>query len=263
MAPRLTGFKLDPSHSAPLYQQLFDQIVERVRSGTFPAGYRLPPTRRLADELGAHRNTVVRTYADLEAAGFVVSRVGRGTFVSATPTAPAASPAAQPAPRGGLPWSSLVAPHAVAEPLGRFDRLARPHRDDHIQLGAMHPPPELLPSELFQRCIDHVLRTLGPRALTYGPREGVPSLRASIAEDLRRQGVPASAEDVIVTTGSQQALDLVVRALVRPGDRFLVDSLIYPGINNVLACAGATLIPVPADEEGPSVAAMARFGGGA
>src|SRR5262252_3544379 len=259
MAPRLTGFKLDPSHSAPLYQQLFDQIVERVRSGTFPAGYRLPPTRRLADELGAHRNTVVRTYADLEAAGFVVSRVGRGTFVSATPSAPVAAPMAAPAPRGGLPWSSLVAPHAVAEPLGRFDRLARAHRDDHIQLGAMHPPPELLPSELFQRCIDHVLRTLGPRALTYGPREGVPSLRASIAEDLRRQGVPASAEDVIVTTGSQQALDLVVRALVRPGDRFLVDSLIYPGINNVLACAGATLIPVPADEEGPSVAAMARF----
>jgi GntR family transcriptional regulator/MocR family aminotransferase len=245
---------------------LFDQIVERIRSGTFPSDYRLPPTRMLAGELGAHRNTVVRAYAELEAAGFVLSRVGRGTFVAAAAPAPpkAALQKSAVLPRNTLPWSSLVAPHAVGEPLGRFDRLARAmQRDDHVHLGSMHPSADLLPVELFQRCVDHVLRTVGARALGYGSREGLPRLRALIAEDLARQGVPASAEDVVVTTGSQQAFDLVARALVRPGDRFMLDALTYPGATNVLVCAGASLIGVPADDEGPSVAAMARLGAGA
>jgi GntR family transcriptional regulator/MocR family aminotransferase len=266
MGSRLTGFKLDPSHAAPLYQQLFDQIVERVRSGTYPAGYRLPPSRALAEELGAHRNTVVRTYADLEAAGFVTSRVGKGTFVTTAPAdapRPAAAASASATHRGSLPWSSLFASHAVAEPLSRPDRISRlAHRDDLVQLGSMQPPPEFLPVGLFQRCIDHVLRTLGAKALAYGPREGLPRLRALIAEDLARQGVPASAEDVLVSTGSQQSLDLIARALVKQGDRFAVDSLTYPGATNVLICAGASLVTVPGDEEGPSVSALARFGPG-
>jgi DNA-binding transcriptional MocR family regulator len=260
MHPPPTGFRLDPGLPDPLYQQLFDQIVERVRSGTFPAGFRLPPTRRLAEELGAHRNTVVRTYADLEGAGFVVSCVGRGTFVAVTPPAAQGAPLPQ---RPGLPWSSLLAPNAIAEPLGRFDRLARAsQRDDLVQLGHMHPSADLLPVGLFQRCLDHVLRTVGARALSYGPREGLPRLRALIAEDLGRQGVPATAEDIVVTTGSQQALDLVARALVRPGDAFAVDALTYPGAANVLVVAGASLVGVPGDEEGPSVSAMEHLAGG-
>jgi GntR family transcriptional regulator/MocR family aminotransferase len=261
MARRLTGFHLDPRRSEPLYRQLFDQIVERVRSGTFPTGYQLPPTRALATELGAHRNTVVRAYADLEAAGFVVSTVGRGTFVADGPAPAAVAPAR---PQSSLPWASLVAPHAVAEPLGRFDRMARAsQRDDLIHLGRMQPSSDLIPVELFQRCVDHVLRTLGARALGYGPREGLPRLRALIADDLARQGVPATAEDVVVTTGSQQAIDLVARALVRPGDRFMVDTLTYPGAINVLVCAGASISTVPTDEEGPSVSALDRMGAGA
>ena len=258
MRLRLSGFKLDARREAPLYQQLFDQIAERCRSGTFPPGHRLPATRTLAIELGAHRNTVVRAYLDLETAGFVTSRVGKGTFVAASlPTAQRAAPAQ----RSALPWASLVAPHAIAEPLGRFDRLARAYqRTDLVQLGNMHPSAELLPIELFQRCLDHTLRQLGSQALTYGPREGLPRLRAVIAEDLGRQGVPATAEDVIITTGSQQALDLVVRTLVRPGDAFVLDTLTYPGAANLLVCAGASLLCVPGDDEGPSMDQLARLG---
>jgi len=256
MPRRLTGICLDARRSEPLYQQVFDQIVERVRSGTFPADYRLPPSRALADELGAHRNTVVRAYADLEAAGFVVSSVGRGTFVAA---AKASVSKAEVRERASLPWGSLIASQANAEPLGRFDRLARTAlRDDLIQLAHMHPAEELLPVELFQRCLQYALKTLGSRALSYGPREGLPRLRALIAEDLGRQGVPASADDVVITNGSQQSLDLVARALIRPGDTFALDSLTYPGMTNVVIGAGARVVAVPGDEEGPSILAMER-----
>src|SRR5688572_11698739 len=95
------GFRLDQGAEVPIYRQIFDQIVSRIRSGAFPAGFRLPPTRSLADELGAHRNTVVRAYEDLEAAGFVTSTVGRGTFVAVVP---GEAPDVKPPTRGDLPW---------------------------------------------------------------------------------------------------------------------------------------------------------------
>ena len=72
-----------------------------------------------------------------------------------------------------------------------------------------------------------MIKRSGAAVLSYGPREGVGRLRRAIADDLARQGVPASAEDVLVTTGSQQGLDLVVRTLVNPGDAVLVDSSTY------------------------------------
>jgi GntR family transcriptional regulator/MocR family aminotransferase len=263
MARRLTGISLDSRDSSPLYQQVFEQVVKRVHSCTFPAGYRLPPSRALAEELGVHRNTIVHAYADLESAGFVVSKVGRGTFVATTPASgvePLQSEVAS-TRRNALPWSRLIAPQAIAEPLGRFDRLARISRGDVIHLGRMHPSADLLPVDLFQRCLDHALKQHGAKALSYGPREGVPQLRALIAEELGRQGVPATADDLVITNGSQQALDLVVRALVRPGDGFAVDALTYPGMTNVLIGAGARILPISNDDEGPRLSDLERIGG--
>src|SRR5687767_2162522 len=78
------GLNVDPAAAEPLYQQIFDRIADRIRTGTFPAGFRLPPTRTLAGALGTNRNTVVRAYEELLAAGFLESTVGRGTFVART-----------------------------------------------------------------------------------------------------------------------------------------------------------------------------------
>jgi DNA-binding transcriptional MocR family regulator len=254
------GIRLDPSLGEPLYRQLFDGVVARIQSGTFPAGFRLPPTRALARELGVHRNTVVRAFEDLEAAGFVVSTVGRGTFVAEKP---GRAPVAAPVPRGGaLPWASLASRAAQAEPLSRFERLgAGSRRPDAINLSAMVPSPDLLPHELFRRCLEHALRSQRGRALGYAPREGVPRLRELVAQDLARQGIPASAEDVLITTGSQQALDLIVRALVNPGEPVLVNETTYHGALSLLAIGGARIIGVPSDEEGPELAAIQRYGG--
>ncbi len=252
------GITLDPGLAEPLYRQLFDHVVARIRSGTFPARYRLPPTRALASELGTHRNTVVRAYEDLEAAGFVQCTVGRGTFVADAPPRAAGAP---PGDRGALPWASLTSHAVQAEPLGRSERLAAGAGPaDAISLARMQPSADLLPDDLFRRCIDHVLRTQRNRALGYGPREGVPRLRALVAEDLARQGIPASAEDVIITTGSQQALDLVVRALVNPGDAVLANETTYHGALNLLALGGARIVGVPSDEEGPDPRALERCG---
>lgn len=258
---RPTGFALEARSKEPLYRQLFDQIVNRITSGTFPAGYRLPPTRELAGQLSTHRNTIVRAYEDLEAAGFVHSTVGKGTFVALLPRDfPADNPTRIPAKvRQGIPWTSLMSNGARVEALSRSERLSqRSPPSGAINMARMEPSEELLPAELFRRCIDHVLRTESSRALGYSPRGGVPRLREAVAEQLRSAGVPASPEDLIITTGSQQALDLVARTLVNPGDAFLVDQSTYAGAINLLSAAGARLIGVGADDEGPLVSELER-----
>jgi DNA-binding transcriptional MocR family regulator len=245
------GIALQPGRGEPLYRQLFDQIVARIRSGTFPPGYRLPPTRVLAGQLATHRNTVVHAFEELESAGFVQSTVGRGTFVANPP--PEAAPG-EAAAGGELPWSSLTSLALGAEPLHRSERLTRmPTSPNAINLSRMQPSPDLLPVELFRRCTDHALKAYGARALEYAPREGVARLRGLVASDLRRQGVPASAEDLFITTGSQQAIDLVARALVNPGDSVLVDEATYHGALNVFSVLSSRLIGVPSDDEGPSL----------
>ncbi len=255
------GLSLDPRAAAPLYQQIFDQLVERIRGGVFPAGFRLPPSRLLASALHTNRNTVVRAYEDLLAAGFVESTVGRGTFVAATQ--PAAAPAPAPAPGGAMPWTTLLARTAFAEPLSRIERLQRslpPMSTDIINLARLEPPADLIPDELIRRCSEHVLRTQGGKVLRYSAREGLLRLRALLAADLARQGVPATAEDIVITSGSQQALDLVARALVNPGDTFLVDEATYAGALGIFAACGARLLPIPSDDEGPSLPALERAG---
>jgi len=254
-----SGIALDPAADEPLYRQLFDQIVARVRSGAFSPGHRLPPTRDLARELATNRNTVVHAYAELEAAGFVTSTVGRGTFIAPSPPEKP-PPGAHPDATTGLPWDSLVSRVADAEPLGRYDRLAiRVPPRDAINLTRMQPSADLLPDGLFRRCVDHVLRTQGAKALGYAPREGLPALRALIVADLARQGVPSAADDLIITTGSQQGLYALARTLVNPGDPFLVEDSTYAGAINVLTAAGARLLSVPSDAEGPEMAALDRL----
>jgi GntR family transcriptional regulator/MocR family aminotransferase len=254
-----TGISLDTAGATPIFRQIADQILHRIRTGAFPEGHRLPPTRQLATELATHRNTVVRAYEELEATGLVESVVGRGTFVSAGAAAPAtATPGSAPS----LPWESLVTNSPAAEPLRRYAQFARAvPAGDVVDLSRMQPSPDLLPADQLRRAIDHVLRTRGARALGYAPREGLPRLRALIAEDLTRRGVPARAEDVVITSGSQQAIDLVARMLVRPGDLFLVNHSTYGGAIDVLTAAGARLVGVPSDGEGPDLEALERLAG--
>ncbi len=255
------GIRLETDGAEPLYQQIFDTLARRIREGTLPPGYRLPASRVLAEAVGTHRNTVVRAYRELEQAGFVTSGVGRGTFVADAPLTVLAD---APPSRAPLPWGSLTARVLAAEPLGRADRLSRPAPGrDVVDMTRMQPPEELIPHELFGRCVAHVIATRGARALQYAPREGVPRLREQIARDLARQGVPTQADDILVTSGSQQALDMVVRALVDPGEPLLTHGATYSGALRLFAAAGARPVAVPEDAEGPTIDGLRATGRGA
>lgn len=247
---RSLGLHLDSKSEKPLYQQLFDGVAERITSGAFPAGYRLPPTRALSEELHTHRNTVVRAYRELHEAGFLASTVGRGTFVRDQSTPSPLMPHRPPAPT--LAWTNLLAERTTHEALQRVaKRVHRPLLGAAVDLSRMQPGPDILPSKQLARCIAFVLERNGGRALGYAPLEGAHSLRTQIAQDLAKHGVPASERDILVTSGSQQAIDLIARVLIDPGDTVLVQTPTYGGALQTFAAASARVEGMANDSEGP------------
>ncbi|HWO13587.1 MAG TPA: PLP-dependent aminotransferase family protein, partial [Polyangiaceae bacterium] len=170
------------------------------------------------------------------------------------------SPRAAPRPLD-IPWAALLSRAAQSEALGRAERQGR--RGEHgagtINLARMEPAPELIPEQLLRRCFMHVLGGHGLHALGYAPVEGTPGLREQIARDLVERGVPVRTEEVIVTSGSQQGLDLIARALLNPGDTLLVEPTTYAGAIDLFTLGGARLLPVPMDTEGPDVTALDRL----
>jgi GntR family transcriptional regulator/MocR family aminotransferase len=253
------GITLDARRKLPLHRQIFDEVVARIEARAFPPGYKLPATRVLAQQLSTHRNTVARAYAELEAAGFVSSGVGRGTFVqSAPPVASSAAGVERRHERAALPWSALLSRAARTEAIERAVHRAPTEHKSAINLAHTQPSADLIPDELLRRCIAHALSGHALSTLSYAPPEGTLRLREQIAKDLVARGVPARAEEVIVTSGSQQGLDLVARALLNPGDTLLVEPTTYSGALELFTLAGARLVSVPMDASGPDPAVLER-----
>jgi DNA-binding transcriptional MocR family regulator len=256
------GLTTDAHSKVPLYKQIAQQVASRIRAGTLPAGFRLPPTRILAKKLGTHRNTVVAAFEQLVEGGYIVSIVGRGTFVADVPED---APAPRAASTSELPWSSLVSRATEIGSLQLVERLQRlvgsTPGPDLVNLQRMQPGKDLLPLQSLRRCLQHTMKTEGPDALGYAPREGLGRLREAVAADLGRRNIPAAADELLITTGSQQGLDLVARVLIDPGDTFLVQDATYTGAIHVLAAAGARLVGVPDDGEGPDMAALEQLAG--
>jgi DNA-binding transcriptional MocR family regulator len=130
---------------------------------------------------------------------------------------------------------------------------------DVVDLTRMAPPPDLIPHELYRRCVDHVLRTAPEKALSYAPTEGLKSLRELVVADLARRAVPAHADELVITAGSQQGLDLVARTLLDPGDLVLTHASTYAGALQVLSASRAKVIGLPSDDEGPEMSTLRRL----
>ncbi|MFF0310945.1 PLP-dependent aminotransferase family protein [Streptosporangium sp. NPDC004379] len=271
-----------------LSARIYRQLREAVLDGRLRPGERLPPTRELARRLEVSRNTVSIAYDRLTAEGFLVGRVGAGTFVCDEPpgrTLPRSAPAggdvlprafwrfAAPEPRTGtaaLPepearTAALREPRTGATALREPETGAAALRDPGT--GAAVPPPydfrvgvpdpELFPLETWRRLLARELRAALVRPAGYADPAGHPGLREAIARYAGvSRSVRAGAADVLVTAGAQQALDLVGRVLIEPGDLVAVEEPGYPPARTLLRSLGARVTGVPVDAEGLVVSAL-------
>jgi 2-aminoadipate transaminase len=230
-------FELDRSSSTPLYQQLRDQIRQRIFSGSLPAGSRLPPERTLANMLGVNRTTVVNAYRELAAEGLVEGRVGHGTVVLPPPTPPPEGPIRP------MHWASV----SEAEDPVVADINAIVRRPGSISFAHGEMSPELFPAEMLGRLFARAL-SAGEAPLGYGPVAGYLPLREAIAA---RMGL--STGEILVLGGSQLALYLVTRVLLQPGDTVVVEVPSYINTLGIFSSAGVRVVPAPVDRDGLQV----------
>lgn len=261
--------ELDRTQSEPVYRQIALRLRAMIESGALPAGTRLPPSRDLARELGVNRATVTAAYDALGTLGVVEATVGRGTFVrlgggtgdAPSPPAPANGASAIPALA-----ASPAPPAASTATFSRaIERLAsyparEPVASDHphaVDFAALYPDESLFPVATFRRLMAEVLARRGRELLQYAAPEGDPDLREFIAGELRRAGVEAAADDILIVNGAQQGLDLLLRTFVDPGDPVVVESPTYWSVLPALGFYRAEVIEVPMTPHGMDIDALA------
>ncbi|GAA0518452.1 GntR family transcriptional regulator [Paractinoplanes deccanensis] len=227
------------SKTVAVYRALREAIVD----GRLPAGSRLPASRALAADLGIARGSVAGAYERLAAEGYLAARVGAGTFVAAVATSRSSPKRGSLRPRKGWTFEPLPTSGGAAVP--RYD----------FRVGI--PDAGLFPFDAWRRLLVAETRLRANSLGTYAEPSGHPALRAAIARHLgMARGIPAGAGDVVVTNGTQHALDLIGRVLITPGDVVAVEDPGYPPARRLFASLGARVVGVPVDAEGLVVAAI-------
>jgi len=251
------NLQLDRQSPVPLARQIQEQIERLIREGWLAPGVKLPATRELAQILDVNRTTVALAYEELVAGGRARAHVGQGTFVADGPDGgPAPVP---PAPaRIALDWSRLFSRSAhIAGAVTERRTPVPPGVRTLISFAEGMPDSGLFPTDAFRRVLNQVVRTEGAALLQYPPGgDGYLPLRAYLATYLLRFGVEARPDDILVVNGSQQGFDLIARTFIDPGDVVAIEQPTYPRAIAVFRAAGAQLVPVPWDREGPSANAL-------
>lgn len=238
-----------PAEGQELGRWLYTELRAAILDGRLKPGSRMPSTRGLAKQYALARGTVASAFEQLKNEGYVETTVGAGTFVSVR------------LPEESVPMGNGQTDVAVAPSLAGLSLRGQSAVDGVRLLPASHsvgrafrsyePAIDLFPVALWSRVAGRVLRN-APRSLYgQGDARGYLPLRRAIAEYVGpARGVRCNADQIIITSGTQQALDLVARLLLDPGDSVWLEDPCYPGALFAFRAAGANVVPVRVDREG-------------
>lgn len=223
--------------AGPAYLRLAAGLRALIADGRLTTGTRLPSERQLAATLGLSRTTVTAAYAALRADGYAESRQGSGTRTRrpVADSAGGSSPARLSVWAPALPTDEDVSTHLV----------------DLTQAAIAANPPVLL--DAYHAALDAMPEYLSGHGYALN---GLSVLRRAVADRFTRRGLPTDADQIMITTGAQQAISLLADQLVSPGDRVVVDHPTYPGAIDAMRRAGARLVPVPLGDDGRDVEAF-------
>lgn len=231
--------ELNADSKLPIYRQIGDYLQGLIESGSLRPGDRLPPTRELAGHLGLNRTTVSAAYEMLEAGGLIQGSVGRGSFVRDT----------QHREPESLNWARALTP-SLSQSNGTGAR------GNVINFCSSRPSEKQFPVNGFRACCRGVLASAEMRSLMQlGSPAGYEPLRQYL---LKRSSVARDTDDILITNGCQQAVDLLRRALVKPGTKVAVEEPVYPGLRNLFLEAGAELIGMEVGTTGVDLYSLRR-----
>jgi 2-aminoadipate transaminase len=238
--------RLDRGARLPLYVQIRQQLRELILSGALPPESRLPATRDLARALGVNRTTVIAAYRQLWSAGLVEGRAGGGTVVTATPPAQAPAPDVPPGP---LVWDTRYTSRIQSFHAARIFRLVQQAPPGTIRFCLGVPPDGRTPVHVARNVLEETVPK-GMRGLQDAPYACINELRGLIAKRTDLTGIHAAPSEVLVLSGRAQGISLLAQALLDPGDTLAMEVPTSPGAVQVFHSLGASICPVPMDENG-------------
>jgi GntR family transcriptional regulator / MocR family aminotransferase len=244
---------VDRNAPQALHRQIYDAYRSAIVKGRLRPRQRIPSTRVLATELGVSRFPVLNAYAQLLAEGYIESRVGAGTVVSTS--LPDQLTSSQPT---GV---RLSAPRSGPRPVARRASMFAPSKSfpwlgGWGAFGVGQVASDQFPLQLWANLVARRYRNMDAKLFHYGDQKGSKALREAIAGYLRTaRSLQCEAEQIMVVSGSQQALEISARVLLDPGSRVWMEEPGYHLAADVLALAGCHLVPVPVDMKGMDVAA--------
>ena len=246
MEQTISDIAIDRRSLTPLFRQVYGAISSAIVDGRLQAGARLPASRAMAEQLCLSRTVVVSAYEQLLAEGYATGRVGSGTYV-------ANDLPERPGGRTRPAGTNRTARHGAPRLAGKVD-VTLQSDDRPFNLGRTLIDQRT--ADQWRRLSARTLRAMPKSHLGYGDPRGSAELRSAIAAYLAgARGVRCDAEQIIVTSGTQHALDLVVRVLLPAGSEAWVEDPGYPLTREVLAAGGVATRPVRVDAQGIDVAA--------
>jgi DNA-binding transcriptional MocR family regulator len=228
--------------ATPLVDQIVTAIRTRIDDRILRPGARLPPIRQFAEQYGVSRFTVVEAYDRLVALGHLQSRRGSGFYVANRP----------------LPVRAAQSGDAMERTIDAAWLMREMAEDgpDRILAGAGSLPPKWLDEAGVLRALRTLSRRSDVRPVSYGSAQGYAPLRAQLQVRLAEIGIGATPDQIMLTYGVHQALDIICRYFLKPGDCVLVDDPGYWNLFGNLRLYGVALLGVPRTPEGPDVKAL-------
>lgn len=241
---------IDRKAPKALHRQIYDAYRAAIVDGRLRPRQRIPSTRVLASELGVSRLPVLNAYAQLLAEGYLESRVGAGTVVSSALPEQFTSSA---------PTGVRLAPSGTGRRPFRFSRLPAPERPPWLgglgAFGVGQVAADRFPLHIWSNIVARRCRQMSAKSFHYGDQMGSEALRKTIASYLRTaRSVHCEAEQIMIVSGSQQALELSARVLLDSESSVWIEEPGYRLASNAFALTGCRLVPVPVDQEGMDIA---------
>jgi GntR family transcriptional regulator/MocR family aminotransferase len=251
----LYAWQLTRAGDAPLFRQIYLQIRSAILSKSLRPGTKLPSTRQLASQLSVSRSSVVSAYEQLLAEGYASGKIGAGSYVSSDlPEAIAGR-----VPKRGKRPAATTMPIAIDAPLS-LDFVDVTVQSDERPFNLGRTLVDARTMELWRKASARVFRSLGPDHFGYSDPRGLPQLRQAICDYLRAaRAVRCEPEQIVVTAGTQHAIDLVIRVLRNADMQAWIEDPGYSLTRQALGAAGIRTRAIPVDAQGIDVGAGIRL----
>ncbi|MFH0736921.1 MAG: PLP-dependent aminotransferase family protein [bacterium] len=242
---------IEKESKLPIFKQVLEQLKEKIDNEVFKPGEKLPSSRTLSNLLGVNRTTIYKAYQELWALGYIESRSGSYSYIRQRRDNNYIDGKLR---SSIIDWSQKVNPNAE-KVYKLFDELGYPFNGDKkhfdgIDFSTLHPDPRIFPIKEFKKSLNKVIEENPKMIFDYGESRGFLPLRENIAHRLQLHGISVAADEILITSGAQNAIDLLVKLLGKQGGRVFVESPTYGMVIPTFMYYGCEIVGIPMNDEG-------------